>query len=201
MLRHAERHPVQKRDGGIRNALSWPWVRQVAADPRISAIVSRALGEGARPIRAIFFDKTPDANWNLGFHQDRALALAERLDVDGFGGWSEKDGVPHAIAPAFVLESVLAVRVSLDDCGPENGPLRVIPRTHLAGVLPKGDRPAGDEIACTVKAGGVVLMKPLLLHASSAATAPGHRRVLHIEFLAGDLPCGLRLYDWISRST
>jgi len=181
---------------GDRNALAWPWVRELARDPRITGLVP----PGSRPVRAILFDKTPGANWNLGFHQDRAIPLKEKRETEGFTGWSEKDGVIHAIAPAHILENMTAVRLSLDDCGLENGPLRVLPGSHLHGLL---DRDASariqestEEVACTVRAGGVVLMKSLLLHASSAATKPGHRRVLHIEFYSGVLPEGLEFHDW-----
>lgn len=172
-------------------------MQEVASDPRIRALVG-----DARPVRAILFDKTPGANWNLGFHQDRAVALAERVEVEGFGGWSMKDGVPHAIAPATVLERMIAVRISLDDCNAENGPLKVIPQTHQLGLIGRHDvaalRKLHGEVVCTLQAGGAVLMKPLLLHASSAATSPHHRRVLHIEFFEGELPNGLRFYTWHS---
>lgn len=180
---------------GSRSALAWPWVQEVASDPRIRNLVG-----DARPVRAILFDKTPGANWNLGFHQDRAIPLTERIEVRGFGGWSEKDGVPHAIAPAEVLERMIAVRISLDDCGDDNGPLRVIPRTHELGLIARSEvsrlLAENGEIACLVGAGGVVLMKPLTLHASSAASSPRYRRILHIEFYEGDLPGGLTFYDW-----
>lgn len=196
MIANAEASFSAEDRGGDRNALSWPWVREIAQDERMQNLADRALGGAAFPVRGILFDKTPGANWNLGFHQDRALALAERHETEGFVGWSEKDGVPHAIAPASVLERMVALRISLDDCGPENGPLRVIPGSHLKGLWPKGQLPEVPEVACTVNAGGIVLMKPLTLHASSAAVSPGHRRVLHIEYFTGILPDGLRFYPW-----
>jgi len=90
---------------------------------------------------------------------------------------------------------MVAVRLSLDDCGPDNGPLRVVPGSHLHGLLPKGTG-VTSEVSCTLSAGGVVLMRPLTLHASSAATSPSHRRVLHIEYITGGLPGGLEFHDW-----
>ena len=39
-------------------------------------------------------------------------------------------------------------------------------------------------VECTVARGGVVSMRPLLMHASSKAVAPTSRRVLHIEYAA-----------------
>jgi len=90
---------------------------------------------------------------------------------------------------------MLAVRLHLDDCDESNAPLRVIPGSHLLGRL-SADRIAQiskqPEITCAVKAGGVMLMRPLLLHASSASRSPGHRRVIHIEFASRPLPAGLQ---------
>lgn len=146
LLAEAERSMC---DGaGDRKALAWPWVSRLAADPRLAGLAEACLGGPVRPARGILFDKVPGANWKLGFHQDRALALRERRDVDGFVGWSVKDGVVHALAPAEVLERMVAVRLSLDDCGPDNGPLRVVPGSHLHGLLPKGTG-VTSEVACT----------------------------------------------------
>ena len=72
-------------------------------------------------MRGLYFDKLPEANWKVPWHQDLSIAVRARLDVEGFGPWTEKAGVLHAQAPAAVLERMLAVRVHLDDCGRENG--------------------------------------------------------------------------------
>ena len=185
---------------GNRGALRWPWVKEIARDSRIRAIVDSTLGEDSDVVRGILFDKQPGANWNLGYHQDRAIALAARREAAGYVGWSEKDGVPHALAPAELLEHMLAVRISLDDCGPDNGPLRVLPGTHRDGLLSRTAvvhlQAVLEEEVCVLNRGGVVLMKPLLLHASSAATSPNHRRVLHLEFARPVLPTGLAFYIW-----
>jgi hypothetical protein len=187
---------------GDREALAWPWVQEIAHSCEVRKLVDQVLSPSALAIRAILFDKNPTANWNLGFHQDRAVPLFSRIDVEGFTGWSEKNGIPHALAPAWVLDRMLAVRISLDDCDLDNGPLRVLPGTHLHGILDmkEEDRFGDDEeVACLVRAGGAVLMKSLLLHASSAAIVPRHRRVLHIEFSDAQLPGGLEFYDWTAK--
>ncbi len=184
---------------GDREALSWPWVQEVARSKQIRSLVEAVLSSNAVPVRAILFDKNPSANWNLGFHQDRAVPFATKMESDGFIGWSQKNGVPHALAPAWLLERMLAVRLSLDDCDLENGPLRVLPGSHLRGLLTQEDIASHnleDQAACVLRAGGVVLMKPLLLHASSAAQTPRHRRVLHIEYCDAALPDGLAFYAW-----
>jgi ectoine hydroxylase-related dioxygenase (phytanoyl-CoA dioxygenase family) len=107
-----------------------------------------------------------------------------------------KDGVAHVQPPVEVLEQMLALRLHLDDCGPANGPLQVIPGSHKSGRLNARQisewRDRQPAKICSVSRGGALLMRPLLLHASSPATEPKHRRVLHLEFAAEPLPCGLQ---------
>jgi ectoine hydroxylase-related dioxygenase (phytanoyl-CoA dioxygenase family) len=110
--------------------------------------------------------------------------------VDGWGPWSVKEGIHYAHAPTIALSQVVALRVSLDDSTVENGPLRVLPGTHSLGVL-SDDRV--HEIAthsvpvdCVVPKGGVAIMRPLLIHASSKSHSDRPRRVLHIEYAASD---------------
>jgi ectoine hydroxylase-related dioxygenase (phytanoyl-CoA dioxygenase family) len=180
---------------GVRNLLEiCPAVRRLAAEPRVRRFVTPVLGESAYAVRAIFFDKVPDANWRLFWHQDNVIAVKGRRDVPGFVGWSQKAGVWQVQPPAEILAGMVAVRVHLDDCGATNGPLRVLPGSHLYGWL---DEELDEwkrrvaEVICTVRCGGVVTICPLILHASAAAEAVGHRRVIHIEYAAADLPAGL----------
>jgi ectoine hydroxylase-related dioxygenase (phytanoyl-CoA dioxygenase family) len=158
-------------------------------------VVHEVLGNCAFVTRAILFDKTAQANWNVSWHQDTTIAVRAKVDAPGFGPWSVKAGVQHVQPPADVLESMLTVRLHLDDCGDENGPLRVIPGSHTHGILESEElqriRTSRESFACTAKAGDALLMRPLLLHASSPAKAPAHRRVLHLEWAAATLPFGL----------
>ena len=179
---------------GRRNVLDAPGVAAVAADPAVRAVVEAVLGPDARPVRGLLFDKTPAANWTVPWHQDRSIAVRERLDALGFGPWSVKAGVPHVQPPVAVLAAMLTVRLHLDDCGPDNGPLRVVPGTHrrlLDAAEVDAAASAGPRVALTCPAGGAVVMRPLVLHASSPATSPRHRRVLHLEYAATGLPGGL----------
>lgn len=171
---------------GRRNLLDDPEVRRLADDPRLRAHVG-----GARVVRGILFDKTPEANWAVPPHQDLNVALAERHDVAGFGPWSVKAGVPHAIPPVKVLRGMLTVRIHLDPCGPDDGPLRVVPGTHR-DKIPEADLPDGPWIECHAKAGGAVLMRPLAVHASPRAARPTRRRVIHLEYASTELPPPLR---------
>ena len=127
------------------------------------------------------------------------ISVAARLEVAGYIGWSNKAGVWQVQPPAEVLARMLAVRVYLDDCGPENGPLRVLPGSHRVGWIDEklDDRKASvPEVVCTVMRGGVVTMCPLILHASAKSAAVGHRRVIHIEYACHGLPEGL---EWKNR--
>ncbi len=191
----AERHRSR---AGMRHLMSVTVVRELAYDPRLMAIARGAVGPTALPFRATLFDKSAQANWLVAWHQDTALPLVERKDAAGWGPWSVKAGVTYARAPAVALERVVALRVSLDDSGPDNGPLRVLPGTHTLGVL--ADNAVADLAArispvdCCVATGGVVAMRPLCVHASSKAVSDRPRRVLHLEYVDSlDMADGLQV--------
>ncbi|MBB4639163.1 phytanoyl-CoA dioxygenase family protein [Longimicrobium terrae] len=185
----------------VRNLLeAVPAVRDLARSAAARALVEPVLGAECFAVRGILFDKTPDANWKVAWHQDLTIAVRERREVPGFGPWSEKAGITHVQPPAEVLRDMLTVRVHLDPCGTENGPVQVIGGSHLHGRLSPEEidewRDGNDAVPCTSPIGGALVMRPLLLHASSASTVPDHRRVVHLEFAAGDLPGGL---EWHGR--
>jgi ectoine hydroxylase-related dioxygenase (phytanoyl-CoA dioxygenase family) len=189
--------------GGIRHLLrDVPEVRALARSAPVRGVAEAALGPGAFAVRGILFDKTPDANWKVVWHQDLTIAVRERREVAGFGPWSEKDCVPHVQPPAALLARMVAVRLHLDDCTATNGPVRVIPGSHRAGRLSAADvdrwRAEVPEVVCTVPRGGILAFHSLLLHASSPALEPAHRRVVHIEFAAtewAELPGGLTWHE------
>lgn len=185
---------------GVRNLLQiCPAARRLAASPAIRGLVTPIVGETCFAVRAVFFDKVPDANWKLGWHQDSVIAVRERRDVPGFVAWSVKASVQQVQPPADVLAEMLAIRVHLDDCDQTNGPLRVLPGSHASGwVDDQMEHWAKHvpEVPCLVRSGGIVAMRPLILHASSAAARPAHRRVIHIEYACQDLPGGL---EWNER--
>jgi len=184
-----ERSAVHRIRAGVRNALQIDSVRDLAYDPILFGLVKEVLGQQAVAFRATLFDKSPRSNWLVVWHQDTALPLRQRVEARGWGPWSVKEGVICAHAPASALEQILAIRVHLDDSNADNGPLRVLPHTHTMGVL------TDDEIHyvttkvavvdCLVPSGGLLLMRPLLIHASSKARSENaRRRVLHFEYAA-----------------
>jgi hypothetical protein len=186
--------------GGVRDVLGRvPAVRELAGSDLLRLWVEPILGPDCVAVNATLFDKADGRNWKVPYHQDVTVRLKERVEVPGYGPWWEKSGVPHVWPPAEVIGRMLAVRVHLDDCGPDNGPLRVIPGSHRSGILdsPQIDeiRDRGPEVACPVGRGGLVVMRPLLLHASSPAEQPQRRRVIHIEYAVPELPDGLEWYE------
>lgn len=160
-----------------------------------SELARQILGPAARPTKLTLFDKTPAANWLIRWHQDLTITVRERRDAPGFSAWSLKDGVHHVRPPVEVLQSVVALRLHLDDTPADNGALKVLPGSHRHGRLTREaiqhHREETREVVCEVPRGGVMVMSPLLLHASSKASVPRHRRVLHFEYSAEALPGGL----------
>ncbi|HWZ79653.1 MAG TPA: phytanoyl-CoA dioxygenase family protein [Candidatus Sulfotelmatobacter sp.] len=148
------------------------------------------MGADAIPFRATLFEKTLAANWLVVWHQDTALPLRERQELQGWGPWSVKEGINYAHAPSTTLSQVLALRIHFDDSTSANGPLRVLPGTHELGVLSDDQIHDLSEritpIECVVAKGGVVAMRPLVVHASSKSQVEIPRRVLHIEYAASE---------------
>jgi ectoine hydroxylase-related dioxygenase (phytanoyl-CoA dioxygenase family) len=184
---------------GARHLMHHAAVHDVANDPRLIEIARQFLGPSAVPYRATLFDKSSARNWLIPWHQDTALPLsARRDDVAGWGPWSIKTGIIYAHAPAAALSRIIALRLHFDDSCEDNGPLRVLPDTHTHGVLTESaiDRFVRESLPvdCLVARGGIIAMRPLLLHASSKAITDRPRRVLHIEYADSlDLPDGFRI--------
>ena len=183
---------------GTRHLMTTPAVTALATDARLLHLAAEVLGSRAVPYRATLFEKSGRANWLVVWHQDTALPLVSRVASSEWGPWSVKAGVHYAHAPGWALGGIVAVRVHLDPSTSENGPLRVIPGSHREGVLADEEvfaRARRHEAAeCVVGLGGVVAMRPLLIHSSSKAWVDAPRRVIHIEYAVSlDLGPGLRL--------
>lgn len=174
------------RDAGLRNPLdTLPELRAVAQCDAISELVDDLLGSRAVLTRAILFDKTPERNWPVPPHRDTTVAVAERHEVEGYGPWSVKQGIVHVRPPDAVLAQMWTLRIALDPAPESNGALRVQPGSHRVESSDVG----WVTLAC--EPGDVVLMRPLLMHASSRAASPTRRRVLHLEWAPGPLPAPL----------
>ena len=186
--------------GGERNILRRPEILQLCHHPGLASTVRELLGPNAFAYKATLFDKTPQANWKVAWHQDLSIPVCGNSHPDGWKAWSVKAQVLYVQPPAELLTRIVAVRVHLDSCGEDSGALRVIPGSHGAGRLNPEQtehwKAIRTPLSCGIRAGGLMLMKPLLLHASSGCESPAHRRVVHLEFAAENLPAGL---DWADR--
>jgi hypothetical protein len=177
---------VLRSRAGARHLISMPGIAMLASDPRMRTLAADALGGRAVPFRATLFDKSAESNWSVVWHQDTALPLATRFETEGWGPWSVKAGVMYAHAPASALNRVIALRIHLDESTSTNGPLRVLAGTHKKGLLTDEQVAELARISaateCLVGRGGVLMMRPLLVHSSTRVVTKAARRVLHIEY-------------------
>ncbi|MFQ6550384.1 phytanoyl-CoA dioxygenase family protein [Aestuariibius sp. 2305UL40-4] len=150
---------------------------------------------GARPVRAVAFDKTADDNWTVPWHQDRVIAVADRHDVPGFTNWSRKDGIWHCEPPVEIFRQKRFVRLHLDPQTAETGAMEIAPGSHRSGAVPASDAEriasAGPTELSTAGRGDILILDMLVLHRSRPSTAPARRRVLRIDYAAAELPAPL----------
>ncbi|HTE15602.1 MAG TPA: phytanoyl-CoA dioxygenase family protein [Burkholderiales bacterium] len=180
-----------------RNALRSAWCAALARDllnrPELAAIMPPA----PVAVQCTLFEKSPSQNWLVALHQDVTIPVAKRVNHPTLQGWSRKEGSLFVQPPVSVLEELVAVRIQLDDCEGVEGVLRVVTKSHVYGRLEHEAayalRDRTGETLCPVPRGGALVMRPLLLHASSKLSAPVTRRVLHFLYGSSHLPLGL---DW-----
>jgi ectoine hydroxylase-related dioxygenase (phytanoyl-CoA dioxygenase family) len=180
---------------GQRNLLKESVVQELARSREVRSLVASVLGPNCYAVKGILFNKTLKSNWKVPWHQDLTITVQDRIELEDFGPWTTKSGVVNVQPPADVLGGILAIRIHLDANDHQNGPLRVIPGSHKHGRLTGEQIASWDKsgtVACLVPKGGALLMRPLLLHASSACLLPKSRRVIHLEYSAEDSPSGLR---------
>lgn len=184
---------VRAKSANARRLLeSCPQVAALARHPAVRGLVDPVLGVHAFPVRGLLFDKAASSNWHVGWHQDVMIPVQRHVEAAGFGPWNRKAGVLHVRPPAEVLAGMLTLRIHVDDCPEDNGPLQVLPGTHRLGIVAEAHvrRVSAQRgpVTCTAAAGDVLVMRPLLMHASRPAATPRHRRVVHLEFAAQELP-------------
>ncbi|MFT3744876.1 MAG: phytanoyl-CoA dioxygenase family protein [Pyrinomonadaceae bacterium] len=171
---------------GVRHLFGDQRVQAVATDRRLISIARDFLDAEPVPFKATLFDKSESSNWLVVWHQDKVLPIRSRTSETGWGPWTVKEGVQFAQAPSWAMDEVIALRLHLDASTEVNGPLKVIPGSHSLGLIDQNEvvRYANDSshVTCMVSKGGVIAMKPLLIHSSSKSTSPEPRRVLHIEY-------------------
>ena len=178
-----------------RDLLDEAWCAALAqrlrGDPRLAAVLPSTYVA----VQCTSFEKSLERNWLVPVHQDLAIPVAARVDHPALTGWSNKGGTWFVQPPVDLLAQLVAVRLHVDDCGDEDGPLHVVSGSHCHGRLDDAQaialRDDRGTVACPVPRGGAMLMRPLLLHASSKATGASRRRVLHFLFGPRQLLLGL----------
>lgn len=187
---------VQACTSGVRNLeKKVKEVSELVQSPEILGLAEKILNDKPKMVRAIYFNKTPEANWGVVWHQDKTIAVDAKLDINGWGPWTVKDGMHHVQPDIEVLEKMVTFRIHLDAANEDNGCLKVIPQSHRFGVLLQKQvdelKNSDDSVSCLVRQGDAVIMRPHLLHSSNKAKNPTQRRVIHLEYSSYSLPDGL----------
>lgn len=171
-----------------------PTVESLVFNEKLKRLLTEVFGENVFVVKSIYFDKPEKSNWYVAYHQDLTISVDKKVEMEGFGPWTVKQQQFAVQPPLAILERNFTIRIHLDDTDNDNGALKVIPKSHLKGIYrPETiDWNIEEEVVCEVESGGVMLMKPLILHSSGRTTNGQKRRVIHIEFSDVDLPKGLQ---------
>jgi ectoine hydroxylase-related dioxygenase (phytanoyl-CoA dioxygenase family) len=175
-----------------------PEVAELVFNQKLKDIIRAHFGEDYFVVKSIYFDKPETSNWYVSWHQDLTISVDQKMDIAGYGPWTTKQNQFAVQPPLAILENIFTIRIHLDDTDENNGALRVIPNSHLNGIRrPESiDWTEETEVSCNVEKGGIMIMKPLLLHSSGRTTNNKQRRVIHLEFSNQELPAGLQ---WAER--
>jgi ectoine hydroxylase-related dioxygenase (phytanoyl-CoA dioxygenase family) len=176
-----------------------PFIKPLLCTRKFKQLISDVAGPDYFLVKSIYFDKPETSNWFVAYHQDLTISVDKKMEMEGFGPWTVKHNQFAVQPPLEILKNIVTFRIHLDDTNEENGALKVIPGSHLKNIYrPETiDWQVEREEFCPVNAGGVMLMKPLLLHASNKTTNNTKRRVIHLEFSNMELPEGL---GWAEKS-
>ncbi len=160
---------------------------------KLRQIITEIFGTDYFVVKSIYFDKPEDSNWFVAYHQDLTISVDKKVEIEGFDLWTNKQNQFAVHPPIDILEDNFTIRIHLDDTDEANGALKIVPTSHLKGIYKPEtiDWAVETETICSVKKGGIMFMKPLLLHASNRTTNNKKRRVLHIEFSRKSLPQNL----------
>lgn len=161
--------------------------------------IVRFMDPDAFLTRAIYFDKPQTQNWAVNWHQDVPINVVEKIPTEGFTSWTQKKGIHSVCPPEEILHSTFTLRIHLDDTNEQNGAVSVIPGSHQQRLSDEAINTItanSNPSICSVKSGGVHLLKPLILHSSPRATTQKKRRVIHLEFCSMELPDQL---EWLER--
>ncbi|MDY3520681.1 phytanoyl-CoA dioxygenase family protein [Riemerella anatipestifer] len=175
-----------------------PETKEMIFNSKLNSIIKNVFGSDYFVVKSIYFDKPENSNWFVSYHQDLTISVGQKIEIENFGPWTTKQNQYAVQPPTDILENIYTIRIHLDETDENNGALKVIPNSHSKGILrPENiDWNTTTETICNVKQGGIMIMKPLILHGSNRTTNHKKRRVIHIEFSSLELPQGL---DWSER--
>jgi ectoine hydroxylase-related dioxygenase (phytanoyl-CoA dioxygenase family) len=167
-----------------------PYVATMIFNNKLITIIKAIFGENYFVTKSIYFDKPGSSNWYVAYHQDITISVDKKVSVNGFESWTVKQNQFAVQPPLEFLQDNFTIRIHLDDTDELNGALKVIPKTHNKGIirLNSTEVEKNSEQTCNVEQGGIMLMHPLLMHASGRTVNNQKRRVIHIEFSNKALP-------------
>lgn len=176
-----------------------PEARNLIFTNKLIDLITEAFGNVYFVVKSIYFDKPAESNWFVAYHQDLTISVDKKLDIEGYGPWTTKQNQFAVQPPLEILRDNFTIRIHLDDTNESNGALKVIPKSHLKGVYRAETINWENETEhiCRVTKGGVMIMKPLLLHSSGKTTNNAKRRVVHIEFSRSTLPANLEWSEYL----
>ncbi len=170
-----------------------PEARTFIFAEKLKDLIVQLFGKDFFVVKSIYFDKPPVSNWFVAYHQDLTITVDSKTAMPGFGPWTVKQNAFSVQAPQEILANNFTIRIHLDDTNGENGALKVIPGSHLQGIrrIENMNMAQETDTSCCVGKGGIMIMRPLLFHASGRTTNHQRRRVVHIEFSNTQLPSPL----------
>ena len=177
-----------------------PEAASIIFNDKLKTLIEKLFGDNFFVVKSIYFDKPGTLNWFVAYHQDLTISVDKKFDIKGFGPWTIKQDQYAVQPPIDILQDNFTVRIHLDDTNQRNGALKVVPKSHQKGIYrPETiDWTKEEENICCVNKGGVMFMKPLLLHSSGRTTDNNKRRVIHIEFSRSSLPDNLNWSEFMS---
>lgn len=166
-----------------------PDVKRLIFNDNIKRIINELFGKAYFITKSIYFDKPERSNWFVAWHQDLTIAVDKKTELTGFGPWTVKLSNFAVQPPVSILQENFTIRIHLDDTDEKNGALKVLEGSHHSiSRIENMDKSAESVRFCNVKAGDVMVMRPLLMHASERSVNNSRRRVIHIEFGKATLP-------------
>ena len=153
-------------------------------------IIKLNFGENYFITKSIYFDKPEKSNWFVAYHQDLTISVDRKVEIENYENWTTKQNQFAVQPPKEILEQNFTIRIHIDKTTKENGALKVLNKSHRKGIVRTENVELENEIEtiCEVDKGGIMIMKPLIFHASNKTTNNERRRVIHIEFSNQKLP-------------